>query len=152
MAEQEAIRCIQLPLVDWQLILPNSTVAEIIAYGKPEQPGEDWLDGLLNWRGVLVPVVSIEVMCQRKNVEPGPRSRIAIIYNPSGSKKLPYIGVILQDIPRAYLAEQDRMQSVAASPECPFLIGRADIMLEQLMVPDLDAIMSAVKKRLKGKP
>ncbi|MCK4710421.1 MAG: chemotaxis protein CheW [Gammaproteobacteria bacterium] len=148
MAEQESIRCIQLPLVDWQLILPNSTVAEIIAYSKPEQPGEDWYDGLLSWRGVMVPVVSIEGMCQRNQQEPGHRSRTAIIYNLSGDKKLPYIGVILQDIPRAYLAEEDRMQSVAASPECEFLIGRADIMLEQLMIPDLDAIMAAVKQRL----
>ena len=148
MADQEAIRCIQLPLVDWQLILPNSTVAEIIAYSKPEQPGEDWLDGMLDWRGVLVPVVSIEAMCQHKYVEPGPRSRIAILYNLSGSKKLPYVGIILQDIPRAYLAEQDRMQSVAEFAECVFLIGRADIMLEQLMIPDLDAIMAAVKQRL----
>lgn len=149
MAEQEPIRCIQLPLIDWQLILPNSTVAEVIAYSKPEQPGEDWFDGLLSWRGVLVPIVSIEAMCGRESAEPGARSRIAILYNLSSSKKNPYFGIILQDIPRAYLAEESRMQSVSGSSECPYLIGRADMLLEQLMIPDLDAIMAAVKKRLK---
>jgi len=150
-AEQEAIRCIQLPLVEWQLILPNSTVAEIIGYSKPEQAGEDWFDGLLSWRGVMVPIVSIEAMCQRTYIAPGPRSRIAITYNLSNNKKIPYLGIILQDIPRAYLAEEDRMPAVAVPDECEFIIGRADIMLEQLMIPDLDAIVAAVKKKLKAK-
>lgn len=148
MAEQNSIRCIQLPLVDWQLILPNAAVAEIIAYSNPDQPGEDWLDGLLNWRGAVIPIISVEKMCQRDSVEPGARTRIAIIYNLSGDKKLPYAGIILQDIPRAYLAEEDRMQSVISNSDCQFILGRADIMLEQLMIPDLDAMMSAIKQRL----
>ena len=148
MAETNSIRCIQLPLVDWQLLLPNSVVAEIISYTRPEQSGESWLDGMLGWRGVNVPVVSVEAMCQRNMVEPGPRSRIAIIYNISGDKKLPYVGIILQDIPRAYLAEEDRMQGVSGSSDCEFIIGPADMMVEQLMIPDIDAIMAAVKQKI----
>ncbi len=149
MSEQNSIRCIQLPLVDWQLILPNVAVAEIIAYTPPEQTGEDWYDGLLIWRGAMVPIISVEKMCKREFSEPGSRTRIAIIYNLSGDKDLPYVGIILQDIPRAYLAEEDRMQSVVSSSECEFIFGRADIMLDQLMVPDLDAIMAAVKQKIK---
>jgi len=147
-AETNSIRCIQLPLVDWQLLLPNPVVAEIISYSRPEQAGEGWLNGLLSWRGVMVPVISVEEMCQRNPVEPGARSRIAILYNLSGDRSLPYVGIILQDIPRAYLAEEDRMQAVAISSECEFLFGRADMMMEQLMIPDLDAIMAAVKQKV----
>ena len=148
MAEQNSIRCIQLPLVDWQLLLPNSVVAEIIGYSKPEQHGAGWYDGLLSWRGAFVPIVSIEGMCQRQQPETGSRTRIAIIYNLSGDEDLPYVGIILQDIPRAYLAEADRMQDFSATPECEYLLGRADLMIDQLMIPDLDAIMLAVKQRL----
>ncbi len=150
MAEENSIRCIQLPLAEWQLILPNAAVAEIIAYSQPEQAGEGWLDGMLSWRGTLVPIISVEKMCQKDAIETGARTRIAIIYNISGDTDLPYIGIILQDIPRAYLAEEDRMQSVTSSSDCEFLFGRADIMLDQLMIPDLDAMMAAVKKKIES--
>jgi len=150
MPDQKSLRCIQLPLVDLQLLLPNSVVAEIIAYSRPELPGNDWYDGLLAWRGISVPVISVEGMCQRVEREPGVRSRIAIIYNLSRDDEMPYIGIILQDIPRAYLAEEERMPALPVSAECEFLISRADMMLEQLVIPDLEAIMAAVKKRLRG--
>jgi len=148
MAEQKTLRCIQMPLVNLQLLLPNAVVAEIIAYTRPEQAGDGWYDGLLAWRGVLVPVVSLEGMCGREQKAPGVRSRIAIIYNLSNDDAMPYVGIILQDIPRAYLAEEDRMQAVSVATDCEFLLGRADMMLEQLMIPDLDAIMAAVKDRI----
>ena len=148
MAEQNSIRCIQLPIVGWQLIVPNVSVAEIIAYFRPEKEGDDWYEGSLIWRGAMVPIISVEKMCQREYLEPGPRSRIAIIYNLSGDKDLPYVGLILQDIPRAYLAEEDHMQPVVSKSECKYMFGRADMMLEQLMVPDLDAIMAAVKQKI----
>ncbi|MBC8210478.1 MAG: chemotaxis protein CheW [Gammaproteobacteria bacterium] len=148
MAEQKSLRCIQLPLVNLQLLLPNAVVAEIISYTRPEQAGDGWYDGLLAWRGVLVPVVSVEGMCAREQKAPGVRSRIAIVYNLSNDDRMPYVGFILQDIPRAYLAEEDRMQTVTVATDCEFLLGRADMMLEQLMIPDLDAIMAAVKDRI----
>ena len=87
-------------------------------------------------------------MCQHPLPEKTARSRIAILYNLSGDDDLPYIGIILQDIPRAYLAEQDRMQSFVGDSGCEFLMGRTDMLIEQLVVPDLDAIMQAVKLRI----
>ncbi len=147
MAEQNSIRCIQLPLVEWQLILPNVAVAEIIGYSQPQQAGEGWFKGLLSWRGAMVPVISVDEMCKHDSQNTGSRTRIAIVYNLSGDKKMPYIGIILQDIPRAYLAEEDRMQSMISTPDCEYIVGRADMLMENLMIPDLDAIMAAVKEK-----
>lgn len=148
MAENASIRCMQLPLVDMQLLLPNSSVAEIIGYTEPEVAGSDWYDGKISWRGVMVPVVSIEKMCQSQSVEPGPRSRIAIIYNLDGGDDLPYFGIILQDIPRAYLAEEERLIQSMEQLECEFLSTRADALMDQLYIPDLESIISSLKQRL----
>lgn len=147
MADQESIRCMQLPMASFQMLLPNSAVAEIIGYIEPEIDVDeaDWFVGRISWRGVLVPVVSIEKMCGQAAVKPGPRSRIAIVYHPEGDKALPYLGLILQDIPRAYLAEQDRLQDVVEEESCEFLLGSADIMLEHLVIPDIDAIADRIK-------
>jgi chemosensory pili system protein ChpC len=150
MAEIAAIRCMQLPLVNMQLLLPNSSVAEIIGYVHPETGGgeKDWYYGLIAWRGVMVPVISVEQLCEQESVEPGARSRIAIVYHPEGDERVPYLGIVLQDIPRAYLAEQDRMMDVLTDAPCRFLAGRADMMIEQLLIPDIDAIMDEVRQRL----
>jgi len=150
MAEQESIRCIQLALRDMQLLLPNSVVAEIISYVRPEQAGHEWLDGIMTWRGVSVPVVSIEKMCQQAHVEPGARSRIAVIYNLHNDDEMPYVGIILQDIPRAFLAEQDRMPAQTSGSGCEFMQGRADVMNSELMIPDLDAIMDATRQKMQA--
>ncbi len=150
MAEELSIRCMQLPLMNMQLLLPNSSVAEIIGYTEPEtaDQGEGWYDGRISWRGVMVPVVSVEKMCQSESVASGPRSRIAIVYNLNGDEDLPYFGIILQDIPRAYLAENDRMLEGFSELDCEYLSTRADAMLENLFIPDLDAIVSSIKSRL----
>ncbi len=143
MAEIDSIRCMQLPIEDAQLLLPNSAVAEIIGYMQPEAQNQegDWFVGFISWRGVMVPVISIEKLCQRSYSEPGPRSRIAIIYNPDGEDNLPYLGIILKDIPRAYLAEKDRLIETVVEVDCPYLASRADALLEELIVPNLDAII-----------
>lgn len=149
MTEEIAIRCMQLPLLNLQLLLPNSAVAEIIGYMSPEEEyvGTDWFDGLIAWRGVMVPVVSVEQMCQMEAIEPGPRSRIAILYNPKGDDSLPYVGLILKDIPRAYLAEDDRLMEAVDSLDCDYLLSHVDAMIDELMIPDLDAIVEAVRQR-----
>ena len=147
MSEQDPIRCMQLPLDGMQILVPNAAVAEIIGFADPEQPREEpGLRGEIHWRGVMVPVVSVEELCGKTLAEPGPRSRIAVIYQPDGDPDLPYLGIILQDIPRGYLADEDRMQLLLDGHDCPYLLGRADPMLDHLLVPDLDALFDVVRR------
>lgn len=154
MADMTAIRCMQLPLLQMQLLLPNSAVAEIIGYSAPEVNPEvnndnsGWYHGVIPWRGVMVPVVSVEHMCQMESEEPGARTRIAVIYNPRKDDDLPYLGIIMQDIPRAYLAEEDRLSGAVINPDCKYLLTRVDVMIEQLSIPNLDAIADALKQQL----
>ncbi len=144
--EQQAIRCMQLPLEGMQILIPNAAVAEIIGYAEPENSGrEPGLIGEIHWRGIMVPILLLEQLCGLPTAEPGPRSRVAIIYHPDGDRKIPYLGIVLQDIPRGYLAEQERMQAVLDGHDCPYLLGRADPMIEHLMVPDLDALFEKAR-------
>ena len=151
MAEPDSIRCMQLPLSDTTLLVPNSAVSEIIGYSAPEPAQVDvsWLHGHISWRGVTIPIISFEKLCYQELGAPGTRTRIAVLYNAlAENSTLPYFGVILQDIPRGYFAQKDRLLSTLEHADCDYIAGRADAMNDRLVVPDLDAVVSTLRQAL----
>lgn len=143
-----SVRCMLLPLNGLNLLVPNSAVAEIIGYSTPRAlPGSsDWFQGVVLWRGVYVPVVSVERLCEMATAEVRPRARIAIIYNPEKDADLPYLGIHIQDIPRAYLAEAETTISGGEEDLSEYLITRVDEDEKARAIPDLDRIVATLKQ------
>ena len=145
--EVRSVRCMLLPLSSLNLVIPNSGVAEIIGYSTPRPVPDtsDWFLGVVSWRGVDVPVVSLEEMCAIDSVHVGPRARIGIIYNPEKDPEIPYLGIHMQDIPRAYLAESDKMEAGSDDGLSQYLLSRVDEDHQARAVPDLDRIIAELK-------
>ncbi len=135
-----------LPLSELNLLIPNSAVAEIIGYSTPRalSGSSDWFAGVVMWRGVYVPVVAVEEMCNIASAGVGPRTRIAIIYNPEKDPELPYIGIHMQDIPRAYLAD-DSTESGSSEGLSEYLLTRVDDEQLVRVIPDLDKVIADLK-------
>ncbi|MCP4472209.1 MAG: chemotaxis protein CheW [Gammaproteobacteria bacterium] len=144
-----SVRCMLLPLRSLNLLIPNSAVAEIIGYSvpRPLSGGSDWFAGVVLWRGVYVPVVAVEQMCNiaGAGAGAGPRARIAIVYNPEKDPDLPYIGIHMQDIPRAYLAGSDSTESGSSEGLSEYLITRVDDEQLARVIPDIDKIIADLK-------
>lgn len=150
MSQNETVRCMLMPLSGINLVIPNSAVSEVIAYMRPQRLDQtpEWFLGAVLWRGVNVPVVSVEQMCGIDTVHIGPRSRISIIYNPEKDDELPYIGLHIQDIPRAYLAEYTKMESGSDDNLSQYLLSRVDDDQLSRFIPNLDAIAVELKAQL----
>lgn len=142
-----SVRCMLLQLTSLNLLIPNSAVAEIIGYSTPRplENSSDWFAGVVLWRGVYVPVVTVEQMCHVATAAVGPRARIAIIYNPEKDPELPYLGIHMQDIPRAYLAEADSMVSGGDDGLSEYLVTRVDDEQLNRVIPDIDKIIADLK-------
>jgi chemosensory pili system protein ChpC len=142
-----SVRCMLLPLTSLNLLVPNSAVAEIIGYSRPQALADcsDWFAGVVLWRGVYVPVVAVEQMCGVASAGTGPRARIAIIYNPEKDPDLPYLGIHMQDIPRAYLADPDSTESGSSDGLSDYLLTRVDAEEQARVIPDLDKIIADLK-------
>ena len=95
-----------------------------------------------------MPVVSVEQMCGIDVVHVGPRSRISVIYNPEKDEELPYIGLHIQDIPRAYLAESAKMESGNDDGLSQYLLTRLDGEELSRYIPNLDKIVADLKTQL----
>ena len=143
---ETSVRCMLLPLNSLNLLVPNSAVAEIIGYSTPRELANtsDWFPGVVLWRGVYIPVVSVEAMCDLATAQSGPRARIAIIYNPEKDSNIPYLGIHIQDIPRAYLADETTISS-GSDGLSEYLITRVDNEDLDRVIPDLDKIIAALK-------
>lgn len=142
-----SVRCMLLPLNSLNLLIPNSAVAEIIGYSMPRKLPDtsDWFSGVVLWRGVYLPVVAVEQMCSIDTAQAGPRARIAVIYNPEPDPDLPYLGIHMQDIPRAYLADADSMESSTDQGLSPYLLSRVDAEQHDRAIPDFDRIITDLK-------
>jgi len=141
------VRCMLLPMSSINLVIPSSAVAEIIGFSDPQKldNSSDWFLGVVLWRGVYVPVISVEAMCSVDTVHLSPRSRIGVIYNPEKDDELPYVGLHMQDIPRAYLAESDSMESGSDDGLSHYLLSSLDDDQFQRAIPNLDAMIADLK-------
>ena len=142
-----SVRCMLLPLTSLRLLVPNSAVAEIIGYSTPRPLADcsDWFPGVVLWRGVHVPVVAVEQICGVATAAVGSRARIAIIYNPDKDPDLPYFGIHMQDIPRAYLADPESTESGNSDGLSDYLLTRVDDEQLARVIPDVDKIIAALK-------
>jgi chemosensory pili system protein ChpC len=142
-----SVRCMLLPLISFNLLIPNTAVAEIIGYSTPRQLSDtsEWFPGVVLWRGVYVPVVEVEKLCDLGAAQVGPRTRIAIIYNPEKDPEMPYLGIHMQDIPRAYLAEADSVKVGSDEGLSPYLLTRVDDEQLARVIPDFDKIIADLK-------
>ena len=72
MAQAESIIRTQIiPLTDMNLVLPNTSIAEVIGYSKPSpvKKSPDWFLGMMNWRGLTIPIVSFEKANEVKEIK-----------------------------------------------------------------------------------
>jgi hypothetical protein len=88
---------IRLPLQDMTLLLPYSMVAEVATLSLRPQSGGCL--GLVEWRGVQIPVFSLERGCGSKIEILAGRVRVAVLYGVSNPEKRPYYALALSGMP-----------------------------------------------------
>ena len=100
--ENLVVRSQLIPLHNIRLVLPNTAIAEVISFLKPE-PIEDspaWLLGKMEWRGVYIPLISFETASTDQAPEINRRSRVIVLNALGGHSDLPFYAVVAQGIPR----------------------------------------------------
>ena len=151
MAAEEAIvvRSQLIALEGLKLILPNTAIAEVVAYKKP-QPEEgkpDWFLGYTDWRGFRIPIISYEAMNNQPGSKPGKRSRIIVLNSISGDSNRSFYGMLSLGIPRLMSIESINIQNAPDIGEVGPLILR-QVLIDGLaaIIPDQYEIEAQLKK------
>lgn len=145
--EEETVRCLALPIVGDQLLVPSAVVAEVFtAPGvSPANGGPDWLLGSLFWRGVVLPLVCMETALGGERLDLGTRSKLVVMHGITGSESLRYYAMLLQGIPRQILATRHTVKAAGGSGgERAYVAAELQLDGEPAFIPDLDGIEKAL--------
>lgn len=143
----EALACLLIPIQGGRMVLPNVTVAELIPFQSPtaSSSGANWLLGSIEWRGTMIPVISIEEFSGSKKGPAAQDLRIAVVNAPNGeSGKLRFFGIVTQGIPSLVKLEEaaikENQNSVLQKGQ------KMAVTLEtgHAVIPDLDMLETAI--------
>ena len=144
----EAVHCLLIPLHKETMLLPNAAVAEVIAFSDPETipDAPDWLAGWLSWRDRKVPLISFEIASGRKLSSDIQGQRIAVLNTLNSNPRVPYIAVMIQDIPKLYLVQPDTLTERKDANPRPSIAAHLLAEGEPVIVPDLDDLEQRVER------
>jgi chemosensory pili system protein ChpC len=143
--DTDAVRALVIPLAGIQLVVPNTAIAEVVAYREPTPiPGAaQWMPGKVEWRGLSVPLFAFEVFAGLLPEPPGGSQRLVLFNTLNGNAKLPFVAVASQGIPRSLRITPGSIQQSAPADE-PGIACRLGLAEASLAIPDLDAIEHAL--------
>jgi chemosensory pili system protein ChpC len=147
MANEEIkdVYSLMIPTVDSNILLPNASIAEIVPFSNVELYSEsdgkpNWYLGHLLWRGLDIPLVSIDIIQGVTDPQADKRSRVAVAHTLNSNRELPYIAMVVQGIPRLSHVTQDNI--VLLSEKETSDAEKAHVTVDNVgaSIPDLDKL------------
>lgn len=150
--KSSVVRTQLIPLADMHMLLPNTCIAEVISLGElnPVKKTPDWFLGMMDWRGVRIPVISFEAANGISTDTLTSRARVAVLNGISGEKKLPFYGVVSQGIPKLMSLDKSAISTIK-KPRLKLPLAREQTQLADVdaAIPDQDKIEKLLVKEIK---
>lgn len=148
MADKE-IQTIMAPLTRGYVMLPVSSVAEVLNFTSPQplKKAPPWLLGELAWNGWQVPVINYErLMKTHINKTAASRTRILIIKTLGESAQVNYIGLVIQGLPRLKKVSANTLVENEAEKLPDTVFSKVCIDDMQAVIPKLGKLTKTVER------
>lgn len=145
------IRGVMLPVTGGRVLVPNTTMAEVITFAQPSPVAgaPAWLLGRLAWRGWGLPVLAFSALAGTAVDESTENARVAILKALSGHARLPYFGVLTQGFPRLTLISEDMLLPDESAGALPTGVREQVLVHEEpAWIPDLAAVENQIVEAL----
>ena len=126
-----------LTLSDRLLLVPNTAVAELVAYRnvQPAENSPNWLLGQIAWRDLSLPLLALEAVENDTPVDLD-SARVVIINAIGGRPKFRFFALLIKGIPRSVRID-DSLQRLSDEPLQALELGVVSIDGEVAKIPDL---------------
>ena len=139
----DEIRGVMIQVGDDRLLLPNATVAEVLAKVpvEPVEDAPDWLPGRIDWHGWQVPLVKFATLAGLQEDAAGRGNRVIVLKALGGDEALPYFGLLTASFPQLVSVPRDSLLADASEDDLPRGIQMRVLLGEQsAMLPDLELV------------
>lgn len=144
----ETVHSLLLPINKEILLLPNASVAEVIAYSEPEKINDapEWLLGMLNWRDRRIPLIAFEIISEGEPGSIHKNCRVAVLNTLNGNSKVPYVAVLMQGLPSLQVVRPSAIQ-FTDKPSNPRQSIKAYVNLNGVaaVIPDIDDLETRIQ-------
>lgn len=145
--KSQEIRCLLIPTDGETLVLPLTTMSEVIDTSQLQSVDDTppWLLGQTEWKSRQVPVFSFSALINGRDVgEISSKSNIIILKSLSESARVPYLGVLLAGVPRPVTIKEDSLVATGDEKKSLGVYRRVTFEDEAAIVPDLDRLTHLV--------
>jgi len=141
------VHCMLIPTEQETLLLPTSAMAEVIDFVQPapmeQSPG--WLLGQVEWESRQVPVFSFSDLINGTDVNNVPsKSKIMILKSLSKSARVPYLGMLLADLPRPVAITKSNLVETGDEKKSLGVYSWITVDEQDAIIPDLDRLTHLV--------
>lgn len=141
------IHCMMVPTNRETLLLPTSVMAEVLDFEQPVpmDMAPPWLLGQIEWEKRQVPIFSFSALINGTEMGEIPaRSKIIIIKSLADSGRVPYLGLLLGDLPRPVTVREADLQETGDEKKSMGVFRRISLGEEHAIIPDLDRLTHLV--------
>ncbi|MFM6987060.1 MAG: chemotaxis protein CheW [Arenimonas sp.] len=147
-SQVEQLRAVLIALPGGKLMLPNTTVSEIVTYAAPEAVDgkPNWYLGAIRWKGYRLPLVSFSAMAGWDQRESVAGAKVAILKGLSGETRLPYFALLTQGFPRLVNIASDQL--IDDPEHASEFYSSAYLDNDAVAIPNLEAIERLIRDNL----
>lgn len=142
------LHCMMIPVDHETLLLPTSAMAEVVDFQppRPTEAAPPWLLGQIDWEDRQVPVFGFGALINGTEVGEVPkRSKIMILKSLTESTRMPYLGLLMSDLPRPVQVRENDLQQTGDDKKSLGVFSRVQLEGEDAIIPDLDRLVHLVQ-------
>lgn len=143
------VRSQLIPLAGMELVLPNTSIAEVINAQSPEplENEHQWILGMIEWRGVKIPLLCYEASLGNLQTNINSQSRIAVL-NAMDAKvsSFSFYAVLIQGIPRLVTLNDENITDSPEAEGGPYILRQTLVNGSPAIIPDQAQLESELGK------
>jgi chemosensory pili system protein ChpC len=151
MSEIRDIRGVMIPITNGRVLLPNTTVAEVITFAsaEPVENAPPWLLGRIGWRGWRLPLYSFSILAGLAPDEGHINAKVAVLKALGGHPRMPFVALLTQGFPRLTTITPEVLIPTGEEGELPAgVLTSVLVRDDHAFIPDLTGIEARVAEAL----
>lgn len=137
------LHCTLAPMETDSLLLPTNVIAEVVDYIRPApvSGAPEWFLGQIEWGNRQVPVFSFAALINASPpAQANGKTRIMIVKSLSDSARMPYLGIVINDIPRLATVQMDQLEHTSDERKSLGVFCHVTVQDQPAVIPDLDRL------------